>query len=120
MALEEKNEIIVGPFLSSVTMDISNQFPFNSVNILSLSDDPTIVGRKIFILGDTVVNRANNLIQYAINNKKYRFAIIGPIKDDNNKILSLISNKILMHRGTITFSSYYSNDKRYFRFSSRY
>ena len=110
LALEEKNEIIIGPFLSNVTMEISNQFPFNSVNILSLSDDPTIVGRKIFILGDTVVNRANNLIQYAINNKKYRFAIIGPVKDDNNKILSLISNKILMNRGTITFSSYYSND----------
>ena len=110
VALEEKNEIIIGPYLSTVTKEISNQIPFNSVNILSLSDDPTIVERKIFILGDTVVNRANNLIQYAINNKKYRFAIIGPVKDDNNKILSLISNKILMHRGTITFSSYYSND----------
>ena len=110
LALEEKNEIIIGPYLSTVTKEISNQIPFNSVNILSLSDDPTIVGRKIFILGDTVVNRANNLIQYAINNKKYRFAIIGPVKDDNNKILSLISNKILMNRGTITFSSYYSND----------
>ena len=110
VALEEKNEIIIGPYLSTVTKEISTQIPFNSVNILSLSDDPTIVGRKIFILGDTVVNRANNLIQYAINNKKYRFAIIGPVKDDNNKILSLISNKILMHRGTITFSSYYSND----------
>ena len=110
VALEEKNEIIIGPYLSTVTKEISNQNPFNSVNILSLSDDPTIVGRKIFILGDTVVNRANNLIQYAINNKKYRFAIIGPVKDDNNKILSLISNKILMNRGTITFSSYYSND----------
>ena len=110
VALEEKNEIIIGPYLSTVTKEISNQIPFNSVNILSLSDDPTIVGRKIFILGDTVVNRANNLIQYAINNKKYRFAVIGPVKDDNNKILSLISNKILMHRGTITFSSYYSND----------
>ena len=110
VALEEKNEIIIGPYLSTVTKEISNQNPFNSVNILSLSDDPTIVGRKIFILGDTVVNRANNLIQYAINNEKYRFAIIGPVKDDNNKILSLISNKILMNRGTITFSSYYSND----------
>ena len=110
VALEEKNEIIIGPYLSTVTKEISYQIPFNSLNILSLSDDPTIVGRKIFILGDTVVNRANNLIQYAINNKKYRFAVIGPVKDDNNKILSLISNKILMHRGTITFSSYYSND----------
>ena len=110
VALEEKNEIIIGPYLSTVTKEISNQIPFNNVNILSLSDDPTIVGRKIFILGDTVVNRANNLIQYAINNKKYRFAVIGPVKDDNNKILSLISNKILMHRGTITFSSFYSND----------
>ena len=110
VALEEKNEIIIGPYLSTVTKEISNQIPFNSVNILSLSDDPTIVGRKIFILGDTVVNRANNLIQYAINNKKYRFALIGPVKDNNNKIISLISNKILMNRGTITFSSYYSND----------
>ena len=110
VALEEKNEIIIGPYLSTVTKEISNQIPFNSVNILSLSDDPTIVGRKIFILGDTVVNRANNLIQYAIKNKKYRFALIGPVKNDNNKIYSQILNKILMNRGTITFSSYYSND----------
>ena len=110
VALKEKNEIIIGPYLSTVTKEISNQIPFNSVNILSLSDDPTIVGRKIFILGDTVVNRANNLIQYAIKNKKYRFALIGPVKNDNNKIYSLILNKILMNRGTITFSSYYSND----------
>ena len=110
LALEEKNEIIIGPFLSSVTTEISNQFPFNTLNILSLSDDPTIVGRKIFILGDTVVNRASNLIQYAINDNNYRFALIGPVGDNNDLINSLISNKILMRGGVITFSSYYSND----------
>ena len=82
----EKNEIIVGPFLSSVTTEISNQFSFNTLNILSLSDDPTIVGRKIFILGDTVVNRASNLIQYAINDNNYRFALIGPVGDNNDQI----------------------------------
>ena len=110
LALEEKNEIIIGPFLSSVTAEISNQFPFNNLNILSLSDDPTIVGRKIFILGDTIVNRANNLIQYAINDNNYRFALIGPVRNNNDQINSLISNKILMKGGIITFSSYYSND----------
>ena len=110
LALEEKNEIIIGPFLSSVTTEISNQFSFNTLNILSLSDDPTIVGRKIFILGDTIVNRANNLIQYAINDNNYRFALIGPVRNNNDQINSLISNKILMKGGIITFSSYYSND----------
>ena len=110
LALEEKNEIIIGPFLSSVTTEISNQFSFNNLNILSLSDDPTIVGRKIFILGDTIVNRANNLIQYAINDNNYRFALIGPVRNNNDQINSLISNKILMKGGIITFSSYYSND----------
>ena len=110
LALEEKNEIIIGPFLSSVTTEIANQFSFNTLNILSLSDDPTIVGRKIFILGDTIVNRANNLIQYAINDNNYRFALIGPVRNNNDQINSLISNKILMKGGIITFSSYYSND----------
>ena len=110
LALEEKNEIIIGPFLSSVTTEISNQFPFNTLNILSLSNDPTIVGRKIFILGDTIVNRASNLIQYAINDNNYRFALIGPVRNNNDQINSLISNKILMKGGIITFSSYYSND----------
>ena len=110
LALEEKNEIIIGPFLSSVTTEIINQFSFNTLNILSLSDDPTIVGRKIFILGDTIVNRASNLIQYAINDNNYRFALIGPVGDNNDQINSIISNKILMKGGVITFSSYYSND----------
>ena len=81
LALEEKNEIIVGPFVPIITKEISNNFPFNNLKVISLSSDPLINGTNIFLLGDTITNRANNLIRFAINNNKYRFALISPTND---------------------------------------
>ena len=109
-AVKENNEIVIGPYLSTVTKAISKKFPFDNLKVISLSNDPTIVGTNIFILGDTIVNRANNLIQHAINNNKYRFALINPTKYENSKLEKIIKNNIIKNKGIITFSSYYSKD----------
>ena len=110
LALEEKNEIIIGPFLPFITKAITKNFPFKNLEMISLSNDPTINRTNIFILGDTITNRANNLIQFAINNNKYRFALISPTKDYNNAIEKILVDKILMNNGIFTFSTYYSED----------
>ena len=110
LALEEKNEIVIGPFVPIITKAISDNFPFNNLKIISLSNDPSINGTNIFVLGDTITNRANNLIRFAINNNKYRFALINPTKDHNNEVARILINKINMNRGIVTFSTNYSDD----------
>ena len=82
-ALEEKNDIVIGPFVPIIAKAISNNFPFNNLKVITLSNDPSISGTNFLLLGDTITNRANNLIKFAINDNKYRFALI-------NQTLSLI------------------------------
>ena len=109
-AVKEKNEIIIGPYLSSITNAITIKFPFNNLKIVSLSNDPTSLGANVFILDDTITNRANNLIEHAINENKYRFALISPIENRSTKVEKMLINKILTNRGNVTFSTHYSED----------
>ena len=110
LALEEKNEIVIGPLVPSITKAISKNFPFNNLKVISLSSDPSVNGTNIFLLGDTITNRANNLIRFAINNDKYRFALINPTKYEKIELSTILINKINMNRGIVTFSTNYSED----------
>tara|TARA_B100001057_G_scaffold398870_1_gene409631 strand:- start:133 stop:1314 length:1182 start_codon:yes stop_codon:yes gene_type:complete len=110
LALEEKNEIVIGPIVPSIAKEISKNFPFNNLKVISLSNDPSVKGTNIFLLGDTITNRANNLIRFAINNNKYRFALINPTEYENNELATILINKINMNRGIVTFSTNYSDD----------
>ncbi len=110
LALEEKNDIVIGPFVPIIAKAISNNFPFNNLKVITLSNDPSINGTNFLLLGDTITNRANNLIKFAINNNKYRFALINPTKNHSNEVTKILINKINMNRGIVTFSIHYSED----------
>ena len=110
LALKEKNDIVIGPFVPSIAKAISNNFPFNNLKVITLANDPSIIGTNFLLLGDTITNRANNLIRFAINNNKYRFAFINPTRDHNSEVAKILINKINMNRGIVTFSTSYSDD----------
>ena len=109
-ALEEKNDIVIGPFVPIIAKKISTNFPFNNLKVITLSNDPSIGGTNFLLLGDTITNRANNLIKFAINDNKYRFALINQTKKHNNEVMKILINKINMNRGVVTFSENYSED----------
>ena len=109
-ALEEKNDIVIGPFVPSIAKAISDNFPFNNLKVITLANDPSIIGTNFLLLGDTITNRASNLIRFAINNNKYRFAFINPTRDHNSEVAKILINKISMNRGIVTFSTSYSDD----------
>ena len=62
----------------------------NNLKVITLSNDPSISGTNFLLLGDTITNRANNLIKFAINNNKYRFALINPTKKHNNEVTTYL------------------------------
>jgi len=110
LALVEKNDIVIGPYVPSVAKAISKNFPFINLKVITLSNDPSITGSNFLLLGDTITNRANNLVRFATGNNKYRFALINPTKDHNNEVAKILINKINMNRGIVTFSTNYSDE----------
>ena len=82
----------------------------NNLKVITLSNDPSINGTNFLLLGDSITNRANNLIKFATTNNKYRFALINPAKHHNNEVMKILINKINMNRGVVTFSENYSED----------
>jgi len=109
-AINDGANIIVGPFLPETTKAISTVSKSKGIRVISFSNDLTVAGNNIFIIGDTSVNRAEKLIKYSLEQKKYRFGIISPINKKYNELENSIRDKISRNGGIETFSIHYTEE----------
>ena len=109
-AINDGAHIIAGPFLPKTTKAISTISKLKGINVVSFANDLTLAGDNIFVIGDTPVNRAEKLIEYSLEQGKYRFGVISSIKDKYSEMENLIRNKIVRNGGIETFYIHYSED----------
>ena len=109
-AINDGADIITGPFLPETTKAISTISKSKGIKVISFSNDLTLAGDNIFVIGDTSVNRAEKLIKYSLEQEKYRFGIISSIDDKYSELENLIRDKIFKNGGIETFSIYYSQE----------
>ncbi len=109
-AINDGAHLIVGPFLSETTQAVSSIAKSKRTKMISFSNDPAVAGNNIFIIGNSLTNRAKTLIKYAVEQRKYRFGIISSIEDSSNEFSKSIKAQIAKNGGVETFSVYYSHD----------
>ncbi|HBM59094.1 penicillin-binding protein activator [Salipiger marinus] len=63
-AVDEGARIILGPLRGEVAVEASKVVSDEGVNVLSFSNNPSIAGGNLFILGPTFVNTADRLMAY--------------------------------------------------------
>jgi ABC-type branched-subunit amino acid transport system substrate-binding protein len=109
-AINDGAHIIVGPFLPETTKAISTISKSKGIKVISFSNDLTLAGNNIFVIGDTSVNRAEKLIKYSLEQKKYRFGIISSINNKYNELENSIRDKVSRNGGIETFSINYTQE----------
>ena len=77
-ALEAGADIIIGPLFSEETAAVRETLKNTNTKIISLSNDPTVAGDNVFIMGTTLETSANRLIKFALSKGLTRIAIVGP------------------------------------------
>lgn len=75
-AVNEGAKIILGPVYGEAANAAGVAAAAKGVNVLSFSNNPTIAGGNVFILGPTFENTANRMVGYAKRNGKDRIVVL--------------------------------------------
>ncbi len=75
-AVSEGAKIIIGPLYGEAANAAGVAVAAQGVNVLSFSNNPTIAGGNVFVLGPTFQNTANRLVGYAKRNGKSKIVIL--------------------------------------------
>ena len=75
-AVDEGAKIIIGPLYGETVNPVGNAVAARNVNVLALSNNPTVAGGNVFILGSTFNNTANRLVGYARRSGIERFGVV--------------------------------------------
>ncbi|WP_417524311.1 penicillin-binding protein activator [Marinovum sp.] len=77
-AVDAGAKIILGPLFGEAANAVGVQVADDNVNVLSFSNNPSIAGGNVFILGPTFRNTANRLMGYAAAKGKKSVTIVHP------------------------------------------
>ena len=75
-AADEGAKIIVGPLYGETVNPVGNAVAARNINVLALSNNPTVAGGNVFILGSTFNNTADRLVGYARQTGIERFGVV--------------------------------------------
>jgi ABC-type branched-subunit amino acid transport system substrate-binding protein len=78
LAVKEGAKIIIGPLFGDAANEVGLALSGQNVNVLSFSNNPTVAGGNLFIMGKTFENTAERLIKFAGKKGKRRAVIIYP------------------------------------------
>jgi hypothetical protein len=76
-AVAEGAKIIVGPLLAPEATAVGAAVAGAGINVLSFSNNPSVAGRNVFLLGPTFENSAARLMSFAASQNKGRVLLIS-------------------------------------------
>jgi len=77
-AVQEGAKIILGPLLAENAKAAGAAVADSGVNVLSFSNNASIAGNNVFVLGPTFNNTANRLVSYAASQGRTKAVIVHP------------------------------------------
>ncbi len=75
-ALAEGADIIVGPLFGQAAAAAGQVAAQRGVNVLTFSNNPSIAGGNVFLLGNTFQNSADRLVRFASNRGRGSFYVV--------------------------------------------
>ncbi len=77
-AVDEGAQVILGPLFAEAANAAGRATADEGVNVLSFSNNPSIAGGNVFVLGQTFQNTADRLVSYAASQGKRTAVIVHP------------------------------------------
>ncbi len=75
-AVADGARIIIGPLHAASANAVATATADRGINVLAFSNNPTIAGGNLFVLGQTFRTTANRLARYAVRNGKNRIMVV--------------------------------------------
>lgn len=101
-AVDDGAKIILGPLFGEAANAAGVSVANRNVNVLAFSNNPTIAGGNVFILGSTFGNTANRLVQYAGRQGINRYTVVHGNDVPGQLGRDAIANAIRANGGQVT------------------
>ncbi|MBY6128688.1 penicillin-binding protein activator [Qipengyuania aquimaris] len=98
-ALADGNKLILGPLLGSNVVSVRAETEGTAVPIISFSNDTTIAGPGIFVMGHIPEQSIARSVQYARSQGSSGFAILAPDGDYGNRAEAALRNALTEYGG---------------------
>lgn len=110
-AVADGARIILGPLRSESANAAAVAVADNDVNVLSFSNNTTIAGGNLFVLGSTFQNTADRLMGYAVRQGKDRVVVVHDTKIGGELGRTAISDALSRNGGTLVESVGYERSQ---------
>ena len=101
-AVDDGAQIILGPLFGEAANAAGVAVAGRNVNVLAFSNNPSIAGGNVFILGPTFSNTANRLVQYASRQGVNRYTVVHGNDTAGQVGRDAIANAVRGNGGQIT------------------
>lgn len=93
-AADDGARIILGPVRSAEANAVGTAVAADGLNVLSFSNNPSIAGNNVFVLGLTPDNSARRVFEYAARNNRGQVMVIGEATTSGQLVLSAVNRAI--------------------------
>ncbi|MEJ6403934.1 penicillin-binding protein activator [Yoonia sp. 2307UL14-13] len=107
-AVDEGAQIILGPLFAEAAVSAGVAVADRNVNVLAFSNNPTIAGGNVFVLGATFDNTANRLAQYASRQGISRYLVVNGDDVGGNVGRNAITSAVQRNGGQVIGNESYS------------
>lgn len=76
-AVDAGARIIIGPLHAESANAVGNAVAADGINVLTFSNNPSVAGGNVFLLGNTFDNTAQRLVGFALSQGKRRFVVVA-------------------------------------------
>ncbi len=107
-AIADGNKLILGPLLGSNVVSVRAEASPVGVPIISFSNDETVAGPGVFVMGHIPEQSISRSVEYARENGADDFAILAPDGDYGNRAEAALRSALSAHGGSFVTGERYS------------
>lgn len=107
-ALADGNRLILGPLLSQNVNDVSSVTAGKNVPLISFSNDTTVAGENVFVMGHIPEQSIDRTVAFARTQGATRFGALFPNGNYGNRAQSALDNALASYGGLLAGSERYN------------
>jgi ABC-type branched-subunit amino acid transport system substrate-binding protein len=107
-AVAEGASIIVGPLFSTATAGAQPVAAQAGLTVLSFSNNSSVAGQNVYVLGNTFENTADRLVAYGLSRGLSNFAVVYPLGLEGESARDAVARAVGGRGGTLVTSQPYN------------
>ncbi|HJK86974.1 MAG TPA: penicillin-binding protein activator [Candidatus Megaira endosymbiont of Nemacystus decipiens] len=108
--IDSGTDIIIGPIYTSPTKIVAKKIKNKSAIAISLSNNPNLAGKQLYVFGHQPMKQLQELIRYSLSENYDSYVTLLPSGQWSNRTNKIISELVKSHNKKLVGMEFYNDD----------